>query len=258
MTPHSKPHKWIAHFLHVFTKYQWVNTAQGATDRELQSINCCCSSSRGRLSPQKQVELFGIFNPDEDHEPACDKKGWHKQTKKSHWQLEKSKKKTRLLVVLNSAIEAKNLEMENKKKIWQGKGHVMIQDFRNLCPKKQDHLWWKETPSKETEGVYRTAHKLSFQLNPVEDGSANSFSRTHRVGQALIGPKRFSKTIRKLIKLGELVSMTWHKHHKQECCQINLEFHMQDIPDKLFTKIENSGVYQQWFFSVTTIIPFLW
>lgn len=116
MTPHSKPHKWIAHFLHVFTKYQWVNTAQGATDRELQSINCCCSSSRGRLSPQKQVELFGIFNPDEDHKPACDKKGWHKQTKKSHWQLEKSKKKTRLLVVLNSAIEAKNLEMENKKK----------------------------------------------------------------------------------------------------------------------------------------------
>lgn len=75
VTPHSKPHKWIAHFLHVFTKYQWVNTAQGVTDRELQSINCCCSSSRGRLSPQKQVELFGIFNPDEDHEPACDKKG---------------------------------------------------------------------------------------------------------------------------------------------------------------------------------------
>lgn len=33
VTPHGKPHKWIAHFLHVFTKYQWMNTAQGVTDR---------------------------------------------------------------------------------------------------------------------------------------------------------------------------------------------------------------------------------
>lgn len=70
-------------------------------------------------------------------------------------------------------------------------------------------------PSKETEGVYRTAHKLSFQLNPVEDGLADSSFRTHRVGQALTGPKKLSRADRKLSRLGELVSMTQHKRHKQ-------------------------------------------
>lgn len=139
------------------------------------------------------------------------------------------------------------------------KNMVMIQYFR-IIPKKSncDYLWWKEMPSKETEEVYRAAHKLLFQLNPVEDGLANSSFRAHWVGQALTGPKRLSKISSSASSASSASSENWYPWNGTNVTnrthwQRSLKVHMQDVLEKLFIKIINSGVYQQWFFRVTII-----
>lgn len=162
-------------------------------------------------------------------------------------------------MLLKSAIEAKNLQMENKKNTAK-KRPCYDSRFQNLEKTSNwDHLGWKDIPSKETEEVYRPAQELSSQLNPVEDGLANTFSRTHRIGQALTGPKSLSK--QQTTSSASLENWySWHSTNvtNRTHCQRNLEVHMngQDIPGKLFIQIVNSRVYQQWFFKVTTIISF--
>lgn len=80
MTPYGKPHKWIAHFLHMLTNYQWCEHSIRGDCSSDQLIIAAAADEAGYHLKNKWNFLLFLIQV-QVHETACGKKGWHKAEK---------------------------------------------------------------------------------------------------------------------------------------------------------------------------------